>query len=164
MKAFPLKTFWDNIIIVNTQANLHDESYTDHKKEGHDNFLDKILECQNLLNIMNQKKINPPTKLKEYFVFSKKIKKYQEIANVFNLIKNDILMFKEVIVGNILENSKERGKNKGFDIIKKFRTITCIDFDNTKKCIEDIIEEKEVAPKDYKIIKTEEESEFIENK
>ena len=167
MEAFPLKTFWDHVIIVNTWANPHDESYTDHIKEGHENFLDKILECQNLLNIMYQKNINPPTKLKEYFVCSKKIKKYQEIANEFNLIKEDILnselMFKEVIVSNILENSKESEKNEGFYIIKKFRTITCIDFDDTKTFLEEIIEEKEVAPKDCKIIKTEEESEFIEN-
>ena len=167
MEAFPLKTFWEHVIIVNTWANPHDESYTDHMIEGHENFLDKILECQNLLNIMNQKNINLPTTLKEYFVFSKKIKKYQEVADEFNLIKNDILnsklMFKEVIVSKILENSRESKKNKGFYIIKKFRTITCIDFDNTKTSIEEIIEEKEVAPKDCKIIKTEEESEFIEN-
>lgn len=167
MEAFPLKTFWEHVIIVNTWANPHDESYTDHMKEGHENFLDKILECQNLLNIMDQKNINLPTTLKEYFVCSKKIKKYQEVADEFNLIKNDILhsklMFKEVIVSKILENSRESKKNKGFYIIKKFRTITCIDFDNTKTSIEEIIEEKEVAPKDCKIIKTEEESEFIEN-
>lgn len=167
MEAFPLKTFWEHVIIVNTWANPHDESYTDHMKEGHENFLDKILECQNLLNIMGQKNINLPTTLKEYFVCSKKIKKYQEVADEFNLIKNDILhselMFKEVIVSKILENSRESKKNKGFYIIKKFRTITCIDFDNTKTSIEEIIEEKEVAPKDCKIIKTEEESEFIEN-
>ena len=167
MEAFPLKTFWEHVIIVNTWANPHDESYTDHMIEGHENFLEKILECQNLLNIMNQKNINLPTTLKEYFVCSKKIKKYQEVADEFNLIKNDILnsklMFKEVIVSKILENSRESKKNKGFYIIKKFRTITCIDFDNTKTSIEEIIEEKEVAPKDCKIIKTEEESEFIEN-
>lgn len=167
MEAFPLKTFWEHVIIVNTWANPHDESYTDHMIEGHENFLDKILECQNLLNIMNQKNINLPTTLKEYFVCSKKIKKYQEVADEFNLIKNDILnsklMFKEVIVSKILENSRESKKNKGFYIIKKFRTITCIDFDNTKTSLEEIIEEKEVAPKDCKIIKTEEESEFIEN-
>lgn len=167
MEAFPLKTFWEHVIIVNTWANPHDESYTDHMIEGHENFLDKILECQNLLNIMDQKNINLPTTLKEYFVCSKKIKKYQEVADEFNLIKNDILhsklMFKEVIVSKILENSRESKKNKGFYIIKKFRTITCIDFDNTKTSIEEIIEEKEVVPKDCKIIKTEEESEFIEN-
>ena len=104
--------------------------------------------------------------MKEYFICSKKIKKYTELADEFNLIKNDIresrLMFKNVIISNILEKSRESQKNKGFYIVKKFRTITCIDFDDKETSIEEIIEEKEVAPKDCTIVKTEEESEFME--
>lgn len=166
MEAFPLKTFWDHVIIVNTWANPHDESFTDYINEPHETFLDKILQCNNLLEIMGKKNINKPTKLKEYFICSKKIKKYTELADEFNLIKNDIresrLMFKNVIISNILEKSRESQKNKGFYIVKKFRTITCIDFDDKETSIEEIIEEKEVAPKDCTIVKTEEESEFME--
>lgn len=166
MEAFPLKTFWQHVIIVNTWANPHDESYTDYMEQPHDEFLKSVLECKNLLKIMGEKNINRPTALKEYFVCSKKINKYKEIAKEFDLIKDNIkksqLMFKEVKKSNILENSRESEKNKGFYIVKKYRTITCIDFDNKETTIEEIIEEKEVVPKDCKLIRTEEISEFME--
>ena len=75
MEAFLLQTFWDHVIIVNTWANPHDESFADYKEEKHETFLEKILQSKNLLNIMQQKNINVPSKLNEYFVCSKKNKK-----------------------------------------------------------------------------------------
>ena len=58
----------------------------------------------------------------------KKIKKYSEIGQEFDLIKKDIrssrLMFKDVIISPILEKSRESAKNEGFYIVKKYRTIT----------------------------------------
>ena len=166
MEAFPLKTFWDHVVIVNTWANPHDESYTDYREEHpNENLLTKILECQNLVDIMRKKNINVPSKLKEYFVCSKKIQKYKEIADIFNTIKEDIrdsiLMFKNVEVSPILERSVQTKKNPDFYIVTKYKTITCIDYDDTKSTIEEIVEEKEVAPKDCKVIDTEEVSEKI---
>lgn len=166
MDAFPLKTFWQHVIIVNTWANPHDETFTDYMEEHpNEKFLTKILECQNLLDIMRKKNINVPSNLKEYYICSKKIKKYTEIADIFNLIKEDIrssiLMFKNVEISPILERSKESKKNKGFYIVTKYKTITCTDYDDTKSIIEEIIEEKEVVPTECKIIETEEVSEKI---
>ena len=113
---------------------------------------------------MEDKQINIPSNLKEYYVCSRKIKKYTEIADEFNKIKNDIrsskLMFKDVQSSEILERSKESEKNKGFYIVTKYRTITCIDFDDHKSIVENIIEEKEISPSECKILKTEEEFEF----
>ena len=167
MEAFPLQTFWDHVIIVNSWANPHDETFTDYLEEEHEKFLNKILDSNNLTQIMNEKTIKLPTELKEYFVCSKKIKKYKELQEKFDKIKDDIksskLMFKEVEVSEIKEDSRESEKNKGFYIIKKYKTITCTDFDNKKTTIEEILEEKEVAPKDCTLIKTENEAEFMEN-
>lgn len=167
MEAFPLQTFWENVIIVNTWANPHDESFTDYINEPHETFLEKILECTYLLKKMNEKNIKIPSKLMEYYVCSKKIKKYSEIGKEFDKIKNDIrnskIMFKEVKISDILENSRESQINKGFYIIKKYRNITCIDFDNKTTIIEEIIEEKEVAPKECEIKDTIEESEYFED-
>ena len=164
MEAFPLKTFWDHVIIVNTWANPHDETVNDFLNEPHETYLEKILTCDNLKNIMKEKNINVPSKLKEYYVCSKKIKKYSDIAEEFNKIKNDIqsskFMFKDIYVSEILEKSKEMEKNKGFYIVTKYRTITCVDFDGRKSTFEHIIEEKEITPSQCKIIKTEEEFEF----
>ena len=154
MEAFPLKTFWDHVIIVNTWANPNDEDFQEEKDET---YLEKLLKWQKLLKIMEDKQINIPSNLKEYYVCSRKIKKYTEIADEFNKIKNDIrsskLMFKDVQSNEILERTKESEKNKGFYIVTKYRTITCIE----KTELEEIVEEKEVVPKDWKVISTEEE-------
>jgi len=164
MEAFPLKTFWDHVIIVNTWANPHDEAFLDYMEEKDETYLEKILKCDNLIKIMKEKNINIPSKLKEYYVCSKKIKKYSDIAEEFNKIKNDIqsskFMFKDIYVSEILEKSEESDKNKGFYIVTKYRTITCVDFDGRKSTFEHIIEEKEITPSQCKIIKTEEEFEF----
>lgn len=86
MDAFPLKTFWDHVIVVNSWANPHDESFTDYIEEGkHENFFNKIIECNYLLNVMKEKNINRPRELKEYFVCSKKVKKYKELQEIVNI-------------------------------------------------------------------------------
>lgn len=166
MEAFPMKNFWDHVIIVNSWANPHDESFNDYMEEGHQKFLDKILGCQHLLKKMKEKDIQRPKDLKEYFVCSKKIKKYTEIKEEFNKIINDIkqsqLMFKDVLISEIKERSIESQKNKNFYIITKYKTITCIDFDDKETVLEDIIEEKEVAPKDCEVDHVDEEEEFLE--
>ena len=167
MDAFPLKTFWDHVIVVNSWANPHDEFYTDYIEEGkHENFFNQIMKCDYLLNVMKEKNINKPKELKEYFVCSKKVKKYKELQEIFNTIKGEIksspLMFKIVETSDILERSIESQANKGFYKVTKYRTITCTDFDDKKTQFEEILEEKEVALTDCKIIRTEEEFEYIE--
>lgn len=126
----------DHVIIVNSRANKHNEDFKDYLENDYEEFINKIKECKNLNDIMIKKGINSPIKLKEYFVDSKKVSKYPDIQEDFNIIKDDIreskLMFKEVIVSNILERSRESQKNEGFYIITKYQEITFIDFDNTK--------------------------------
>ena len=167
MEVFPLKNFWKNVIIVNSWANPHDETYQDYLEEKHETFLDKLLSCEKLLQVMRNKNIEIPNSLEEEYVCSKKVKKYKEIQAIFDKIKDNIrnsqLMFKSVKISNIKERSRESDRLKDFYIITKYRTITCVDFDSTITEIEEIIEEKEVAPKDCNIVETQEESEFMEN-
>lgn len=170
MEAFPLRNFWDHVIIVNSWANPHDETVQDYLNEPHEKFWDKILECNKLMETMKSKNIYIPDKnyeLKEYYICSKKIKKYDDIKETFNQIKDEIkksqMMFKQVIISDIQEKSWESKKNKGFYIIRKFKTITCIDFNDVKAEFEEFIEEKEVAPKECTVVDTKEEEEFIEN-
>lgn len=72
MEAFPLKKFWEHVIIVNTWANPFDETFKDYIDEPHEQFLEKILQCEKLINIMKDKNIDLPHNLKEYYVCSKK--------------------------------------------------------------------------------------------
>ena len=118
MEAFPLKTFLDFVIIVNTWVNPHEETFLDYLEEKYETYLYIIWWCKNLLKIMEHKKINLPSNWKEYYVCSKKIKKFTQIKDEFNKIKVDIiyskLMFKNVQISQILERLRENEKNKGF--------------------------------------------------
>ena len=48
MKAFPLKNFWEHVIVVNMYANPGDESFRDFMEEPHENYIEKILDFKNL--------------------------------------------------------------------------------------------------------------------
>ena len=167
MNAFPLRDFWEHVIIVNSWANPCDESFQDYLEERRESFSHKIHSCKNLLQIMRQKGINQPTFIKEYFVCSKNAKKNREIQNILNEIKKDIknslIMFKNILLSNIKERSIESKRNSNLFIITKYRTITCVDFNEYKTESEEILEEKEVNLKDCKIAYTREESEFLED-
>ena len=164
MEAFPIKDFWEHVIVVNTWANPNDESFTDFMEEPHEKYVDKILNCKNLTEFMKSKDIDIPQDIKEYYVDSIKYKKYPEINNTLNIIKEDILlskpMFKNVEKSPILESTRESEKNKGFYIVKKYIEIIYTDFNGKKIYKQKIINEEEIAPKDCPIIKVEEKVEF----
>ena len=90
MNTFPRKQFWDNFIVVNTWANPHDELFIDYMEEDHENFTKIINNIDNLKDVMFKLDILNQSKIKEYFVDSKKIHKYKEIADEFDKIKEDI--------------------------------------------------------------------------
>ena len=164
MEAFPLRDFWEHIIIVNTWANPHDESFQDYMNEQHETFLEKILQCENLKKIMESKKIDVPHSLKEYFVCSKKKSKYPEISKIFDEIKIDIkskkFMFKDIQIGPIIKDTIKSKKNAGFYRIKEYRIITCVDFDNNKSTIEQIIHQDEIPPENFKLVRVNREEVF----
>lgn len=157
MEAFPKKNFWDHVIIVNSRANKSSDEYKEFMDSEYEEFVYKIKDCQKLKDEMIKRGIDPPIRIKEYFVDSKKISN-KLVAEEFEHIKDDIknsgLMFKEVIVHDNLERSRESTKNKGFYIITKYNETICIDFDDTKTKIETILNEEEKAPVDCEVIQT----------
>ena len=165
MEAFPIKDFWEHVIVVNTFANQHDETFTDYMEGMHEKYVDKILECENLKEFMKSKGIDIPQDIKEYYVDSIKYKKYPEISDTLNKIKEDILlskpMFKNVEKSPILISAKESEKNKGFYIIKKYIDIIYTDFNGKKIYKKEIIKEDEVSLKECPIIKEEEIVEYV---
>ena len=165
MSSFPLKDFWDHVMIVNSWANPDDESFQDYMEEKRVTFCDKILKCEKLLKVMREKCIKIPTRLKEYFISSKNVKNNRKIQETFNEIKRDIQsngkMFKNIIFSHIKERTTKVNENSY--IITKYKTITCVGFDERRTESEQILEEREVSLKDCKIAYTKEESEFIED-
>lgn len=165
MKAFPLKNFWEHVIVINTFSNPNNDDFKDFLVENGEKFEEKINNSNNLVEIMKKMNIDLPNNLPEFYVDSKYYNKYPEIKKTLIQIKNKIqsnkYMFKEVIYGGIKSETKESKKNKGFYIVKEFETMKLIDFDDSEIYIEKIIKEKEIAPEDCPIEKTEEEYEFF---
>lgn len=156
MEAFPLKNFWDHVIVVNT-FTPGDE--IEEIKRENERFIEKIIECPKLVQKINDFRIDMPNDIQEYYVDSKRKGKYPQFQKEFDQIMDDIrnskLMFKQVIEV-VKERSHESTKNKGFYIVTKYLDITYIDFHDIKTKGEAIIEEKEVAPDNCEEIKDKE--------
>ena len=107
---------------INTFANPRDETFREFMEEPHEKYIETILKGDNLIDYMKNNGIDIPKDIKEYYVDSKKFKKYSEINDTLNTIKKDILlskpMFKNVEKSQILQTTRESEKNKGFYIIK----------------------------------------------
>lgn len=76
---------------------------------------------------MSQKEIDFPVKIKEYFVDSAKMNKYEGIEKDFDKIKENIknnsLMLKDIIISDALEKVVESEKKEGFFIVTKYKEI-----------------------------------------
>ena len=114
---------------------------------------------------MSQKEIDFPLKIKEYFVDLTKINKYEDIEEDFDKIKEDIknncLMFKDIIISDALEKVVESEKKEGFFIVTKYKEIKDIDFDNTEIKIEKLLNQEEKKLRNFPIIKTESIMEYV---
>ena len=139
MEAFPKKNFWDHVIVINTFSNPNDESFREYFENEKEFFLDKIINCRNIRELMEKKNIEMPKNITEYFIDNKHNKR---MSKIFNEIKNDIanheLMFKKVEIGEKdvkIENTLIKGRFK----VTIYRNITCTDFKDNKKIITDII-------------------------
>jgi hypothetical protein len=138
METFPLKNFWKHVIIVNTRAIPSDEAFQDFLEEGPPSFLDNLLANENMKKIMKEKNINIPTEIKEFFIDSKKLKKYPDIEKQFDEIKEivdkSLMMFDKIIPG---QKNKEVfiKEDKNFKYYEKYDELICIDFNKNKNII-----------------------------
>ena len=95
---------------------------------------------------MEKHGIAMPTKITEYFIDTKHNKKSKKMNKIFNEIKNDIknheLMFKKVERSKEYTTTEETLKKDTY-IVKILQNITCIDFNDQKKIIINVLSEKE---------------------
>ena len=146
IEAFPKTNFWDHVIVINTFANPNDESFKYYFENEKELFLDKIIKCRNIREFMEKHGIAMPTKITEYFIDTKHNKKSKEMNKNFNEIKNDIknheLMFKKVERSKEYTTTEETLKKDTY-IVKILQNITCIDFNDQKKIIINVLSKKE---------------------
>lgn len=146
MESFPLRNFWDFVIIVNTWSDPDSRAFKYFKKNVFKVFSDKVNDCQKLKNFMNVNNINYPKSIKEYFVESKFYKEIEGMGNILNEIKISIAegkkMFKKVeksVIKYEIINQNDK------DILNKSQTMTYIHF-NGDKVIKNILNETEKIP------------------
>ena len=164
IESFPLENFWDHVIVVNTWANPKDENFKEYYEKERQFFIDKIDKCRNLKDFMIQKGIKLPNHIKEYFVDTKQYNKDEKIKEIFDDIKNDILknelMFKKVERSDI-KTSVTKSSKKDTYIVKKYRIITCTDFNDQEKEITENIDEYEEALSESNRIETKTKKKYI---
>jgi hypothetical protein len=165
IESFPLENFWDHVIVINTWANPKDETFKEYCEKERQFFIDKIDKCRNLKDFMAEKKIKFPAHIKEYFIDTKQYNKDEKMKEIFTQIKEDILknelMFKKVERSGIKESVKKSSKKDTY-IVKKYRVITCTDFNGQKKEINETIDEYEEALSESNQIRTKTKKKFIE--
>ena len=165
IESFPLENFWDHVIVINTWANPKDENFKEYYEKERQFFLDKIDKCRNLKDFMAEKRIKFPSHIKEYFVDIKQYNKDEKTKEIFTEIKENILknelMFKKVERSGIKESVKKSSK-KDIYIVKKYRVITCTDFNDQKKEINETIDEYEEALSDANRIGTKTKKKYIQ--
>jgi len=158
MKLLPVKDFWNHVFIVYSWSNPSDNNFINYFQGNPINFKEKVLKNKNLVEFMNEKKIELPTSLKEFFIDSVTGINIPEIENEFNKIKNKIykteFMFPSVKRG-IVETNIIPSKNKGFFKIEKYQIVTITDFDNKVRKLKQLLEEREEKPSNADIVKTE---------
>lgn len=137
MKLFPLKNFWKYELIVNTRSDSV-SPILNIKMEKTSIFYWKNFEKKNLLDFMEQNKIDNPKELKEYFI---ELLGYLEYPDIYkderkklDIILKDIqesdMMYKNVIRSNKKQKVIDIQKNKGFTIIIIYQNIKCYNYND----------------------------------
>jgi hypothetical protein len=107
---------------------------------------------------MNNKCIEFPSSIQEFFIDSVTGKNLAEIKAEFNNIKKKIyeteFMFPEVKRG-IVETKINPMNRNGFFKVEKYQIVTIKDFDGKVRKLKQLLEEKEEKPTNADIVKTE---------
>lgn len=168
MEAFPIKTFWNHVIMVNSWSNPHDQNVIYYKKNQHQPFLDKVLENELLMAYMDENKIDKPIKIDEFFVDSVVSKDSKEVQKEFSDINTIIIesdpMFNSVEKGPIIKDIKGPNSNRIITVTKR-QNIKYTYYDKKKKeniviSFDKIVSQNEIPPEGAKIINSEKIYEF----
>ena len=158
MSCFPIKDFWEHVIIIRTLAHKCSKRFEREKDEVKNAIVNSINSQQDFKDFkefMNSKNISIPNSIKEFYVdcdnedepedrfdYNK-----EEFDLIFNAIKNTPRMFKEIRY----EDKQEITWKYGYDILITKRTIIYIDNNNNKIYGEPfVLKEKEL---DLRIIR-----------
>ena len=90
MKIFPIKDFWNHVIIIYSFCNPENIAFSKFMKQNNITFYEKVASHDKITLFMKEKKIIFPSSIKEFYVDSFEGENIKEIQDTFKDIKEYI--------------------------------------------------------------------------
>ena len=146
MNIFPAKDFWEHTLIIRTWCQLSNEKLETHKNKYNGILLQGINKDIELNNFMQQKNIQLPSELLEFYVDSDTEiddRTQEEYQKILNKIKSLFPLYKHVeIKDEEVTSTTIKGDITYLHIIT-YRHFTFTDFDNLSKTVTNKINQEE---------------------
>ena len=155
MNIFPAKNFWEHTLIIRTWCQIYGDKLENHKNKYNGILLKGINEDIELINYMQQKNIELPSELLEFYVDSDidiDDRTEEEYQKILNKIKNLLPLYKHVEFKDEEKTSVTIEENIAYLHIITYRHFTFTDFNNLTKTVTNKINQEEYNLNNYKPI------------
>lgn len=146
MDIFPAKDFWEHTLIIRTWCQMDDEDLQFYKETYKGQLLKGINESPDLINFMEEKGINLPINLYEFYVDSspRRIKQrtLEEYLRVLTQIRRLLPIYKNVKIEIREETSVTKDGEITFVKFITYKDCRLTDFNNLEKNISNKIGEE----------------------
>ena len=155
MNIFPSKDFWEHTLIIRTWCQLSDAKLENHKHKYDGILLQGINNDQELIKFMQQKNINPPSELLEFYVDSDTEideRTEEEYQKILEKIKKLLPLYKDVQFKDIEDTFEKIEGNINYLNIITYREYTFTDFNDSSKIVTNKINQERYNLNNYKPI------------
>ena len=138
MNIFPSYNFWEHTLIIRTWCQLNDIKLENHKNKYNGILLKGISEDSELIKFMEQKNIQLPSELSEYYVDSDTEidhRTQEEYKKILERIKNLLPIYKMVVIKDEEDTFETKEGDVAYLNILTYRHYTFTDFNDITKSI-----------------------------
>ena len=138
MNIFPSYDFWEHTLIIRTWCQLNDIKLENHKNKYNGILLKGISEDSELIKFMEQKNIQLPSELSEYYVDSDTEidhRTQEEYKKILERIKNLLPIYKMVVIKDEEDTFETKEGDVAYLNILTYRHYTFTDFNDITKSI-----------------------------
>ena len=138
MNIFPSYDFWEHTLIIRTWCQLNDIKLENHKNKYNGILLKGISEDSELIKFMEQKNIQLPSELSEYYVDSDTEidhRTQEEYKKILKRIKNLLPIYKMVVIKDEEDTFETKEGDVAYLNILTYRHYTFTDFNDITKSI-----------------------------
>ena len=138
MNIFPSYDFWEHTLIIRTWCQLNDIKLENHKNKYNGILLKGISEDSELVKFMEQKNIQLPSELSEFYVDSDTEidhRTQEEYKKILERIKNLLPIYKMVVIKDEEDTFETKEGDVAYLNILTYRHYTFTDFNDITKSI-----------------------------